>query len=347
MPNKNEKQLIDTLERKIRRIWSLGKYALLAWTRTNNGINILSVASTDLSSCFFDNFSRKQKSVIRALGSFDDRESYLRNLISTSRELEQPVFEKALAVFNVQAKRIKLMLPSKNTDGMRRMIDNLFRRYSISYVEDRAAILIDIVGFSLYSQVERVLVLNCLAYSISAAHEQLLGKKINFEFARSSTGDGFYIWNRDSSIEANISLYHLMHLILAYNSIDRKYTRSKCIPVLKTAFQVGSCYEFYQCEDLKPTKYNYLVGDLTIELARLLEKAMPGQILMGDFQANIERNKAGNITSRLNTIDFINRLQDSLNVLTDMYVGDYKINSIKCYLTGEPLGRSKYSISKY
>ena len=82
-------------------------------------------------------------------------------------------------------------------------IDNLVKRYGISYVEDRAVALFDIVNFTLYSPLEQVTQLNSLAYSVNAAHSKMLTKKIDISFTRSTTGDGFYIWNRDRSIQAN------------------------------------------------------------------------------------------------------------------------------------------------
>ncbi len=80
-------------------------------------------------------------------------------------------------------------------------------------------------------------------------------------FARSSTGDGFYIWNRDLGATANANLYHLMHLVLADNAIARTKANGRTVPLLRAAFHVGSCYEFHQAEGLNPTVFSDIVGD--------------------------------------------------------------------------------------
>ena len=41
-------------------------------------------------------------------------------------------------------------------------------------------------------------------------------------FARSTSGDGFYVWNRDEGLDGqNVNLYHFMHIVLADNAIAR------------------------------------------------------------------------------------------------------------------------------
>ena len=46
---------------------------------------------------------------------------------------------------------------------------------------------------------------------------------------------------------------------------------------------MGSHYELFQAEGVNPTLYSYIVGDVTITLARMLDAASAGQILIGDF----------------------------------------------------------------
>jgi len=105
------------------------------------------------------------------------------------------------------------------------VMESIVKRYGISYVEDRAVALFDIVGFSLLSALEQVTQLNSLSYSINAAYAKMLSADLDISFARSTTGDGFYVWNRDRSIQANVNLYHFMHLVLADNAIARRKSR--------------------------------------------------------------------------------------------------------------------------
>jgi hypothetical protein len=55
------------------------------------------------------------------------------------------------------------------------------------------------------------------------------------------------------------------------------------VPVIRAAFHIGSHYELYQAEGVNPTMFSYIVGDVTIELARIVEKAKPLQVMLGDF----------------------------------------------------------------
>ena len=97
----------------------------------------------------------------------------------------------------------------------------MIRRYGINYVASRAVTLFDIVGFSLLTPFEQMTQLNSLSYSLNSAHAKMLELDVSINFARSSSGDGFYIWNRDDGLEANVNLYHFMHIVLADNAIAR------------------------------------------------------------------------------------------------------------------------------
>jgi hypothetical protein len=212
-------------------------------------------------------------------------------------------------------------------------IENIIKRYSLSYVEDRAVILFDIVKFTLFSPLEQVTQLNSLAYSVNAAYSRLLDHQIEINFARTTTGDGFYIWNRDRSIQASVNLYHFMHLVLADNAIAHSKAKGNTVPTLRTCFSVGGHYEYYQSEGLSPTIYSYIVGDVTIELARMIASAEPGQIMVGEFEAPMmEPDKE--TMMRVGTVDFIELAQDTLSSLHGLVLSNEAIDSIKCYLTG-------------
>jgi hypothetical protein len=164
-------------------------------------------------------------------------------------------------------------------------------------------------------------------------------------FARSSTGDGFYIWNRDVGLEANTNLYHFMHLVLADNAIARWKARGNGVPLLRTSFHVGSCYEFNHAEGLNPTIYCDVVGEVTIDLARMIEHALPGQILVGEFCVPMVQDglKSG---SNFDAIQFMNQAQSSLSQLNGLELSGEAVESIKCYLTGEACSDGTFSIRK-
>ena len=97
-----------------------------------------------------------------------------------------------------------------------------------------------------------------------------------------------------------------MQLALADNAIAHKKAQHNTVPRLRACFHVGSSYEFHQSEGLNPTLYNYIVGDVTVDLARVIERAMPGQILVGDFRAEMPTVDAPGSESRIvESADFV------------------------------------------
>ncbi len=225
-------------------------------------------------------------------------------------------------------------------------IISLVKRYSITFVQNRAVALFDAVGFSLYSPLEQVTLLNSLAYSMNTAYSKLLDRKIKINFARTTTGDGFYIWNRACDINANLDLYHFMHLVLADNAIARSKARANTAPLLSTCFHVGGHYEFYQSEGLNPTTFSYIVGDVTIELARIISNAKAGQIIMGTFRVPMLDPETDQMVN-IDTVNFIDRVQGRLSSLDGLVLSGDRINSIKCYLTGSKQSDGSYNINPY
>ena len=227
------------------------------------------------------------------------------------------------------------------------IVDDLIRRYSISYEEDRAVILFDIVEFSLFTPFEQITQLNSLSYSINSAHRRALIKNIDVDFAHTTTGEGFYVWNRERGIHANTNLYHFMHLALADNAIARLKSQANTVPLLKTAFLAGSYYTMFETEGLHPSFSNYIVGDTTIELERIINGALPGQVIVGDFEVHLPLTDGPDAESiAIDSVGFIESLQEGLSTLRGLEFSQEKIESIKCYLTGEHIQGDDYSIKK-
>jgi len=225
-----------------------------------------------------------------------------------------------------------------------RLIDSMVTRYGVSLVRSRAVLLLDAVGFSLRTPLEQVAMLNSLSYSINSAYSQLLSGDVAINFARTTTGDGFYIWNRATTPEASIALYELMMLILADNAIAASKATRFPVPQLRAAFHVGEHYEFYQVEALNPTTFAYIVGQVTIDLSRLIEKALPGQIVLGDFSIDWA-GKAGQW--RVDTLEFVERTASTMDRLKGLVVGGDPIEQIRCYLTGEAAPGGRFNVTRY
>jgi hypothetical protein len=220
------------------------------------------------------------------------------------------------------------------------------RRYGVSLVRGRAVVLLDAVQFSPHPPLDQMAMLNSLAYSVNSAYRQLLSKDIQVNFARTTTGDGFHIWNRARTAEANIALYKLVMMILADNAVAQDKSHGAAVPRLRAAFHVGEHYEIHQVEALNPTTFSYIVGQITIDLSRMIEKALPGQILLGDFETEVADGATGRATRR-NTLDFVEKTAATLDQLKGLEISGDRVDNIRCYLTGQSLGSGRFPVNRY
>lgn len=327
------------LDRQLHTMWSLGKNFILGWHPTDDGIELLVVHHYAIADY--------------AIGEQDipapprDSHEFVMRMLTGSRRFGPHQLTTAARLFGCAPVRLTLRQPLSGSDAESQIVDRLVQRYSVSFVPDRAVALFDIVGFSLLSPFEQMTQLNSLSHSLNSAHSKMLTKRMNINFTRSSTGDGFYIWNRDLGPQANTQLYHFMHLALADNAIARSKAHGRTVPKLRAGFHIGSCYEFYQAEGLNPTMHCDIVGDVTIELARMIERALPGQILVGEFQSITVPDEFGRPRPvGIDSIAFIEAAQQNLSQLNGLELSGDAIESIKCYLTGRALPDGTFSIRK-
>ena len=327
---------IEALDAALHEEWALGRNIILTWMPIKSGIELLVIPNYSLSEFLSPTNHNTNAS---------QSESIIKSVIEGPKISDKDQLKYLSKLLGYPTKRIDL--PFKpGVDVSHSIIESIVVRYGISYARDRAVALFDIVGFSLLSPLDQVTQLNSLAYSINSAHSKMVSNNIHVNFARTTTGDGFYIWNRDRSIQANVDLYHLMHLILADNAIARRKSSHNTTPLLRTGFHVGGYYEFYQSEGLSPTIYSYIVGDVTIELARMVDHALPGQVLVGDFRVPVHDGDEETLY-RIDTIEFIDHTQETLSSLEGLELSGDKINSISCYLTGEKQNTGDFTVHKY
>lgn len=319
------------LEKALREHWNLGQKLLLCWAPTQAGIAVLMAPHY-----FLAQFSASLNDCapvdrLEALNG-----SFIRKLIAGERQMNLREFESSARRLDLSPSHIKLPIPIQSDVPAQLATEEIARRYSISYVESRAVLLFDIVEFSRYTPFEQASQLNSLSYSLNSAYNKLLKHNINIEFARTTTGDGFYIWNRDTSAAATIHLFHFMLLVVANNTIAHGKGRPATVPLIRTGFQVGSHYEFSQAEGLNPTVSSYIVGDVTIDLARMLESAASGQIVIGDFVTSIPTSlREGAYLIDVDTIRFVERIRKNIDLLKGLELSGEQVKSIHCYLTGE------------
>ncbi|MCH7981127.1 MAG: hypothetical protein IID59_06445 [Proteobacteria bacterium] len=327
------------LERSLHEHWALGQNNILSWSPLDQGVLVLVVPHYAIAEyTAIQPESQKPRISLR----------FITDLISGNRQLTFTQMQKVARLLDVQPNYIPLREPLSGHDVETQIIEKMICRYGINYIASRAVTLFDIVGFSLLTPFEQMTQLNSLSYSLNSAHAKMLEQDIGINFARSSSGDGFYIWNRDDGLEANVNLYHFMHIVLAVNAIARDKSSCNAVPRLRACFHVGSCYEFHQAEGLNPTMHDFIVGDVTIGLARMIEAALPGQILVGDFLTDVLTGPTDPEATQANldAVSFLQRAQGNLSKLSGMEISGERVTAIKCYLTGEDMGDGQFNIRR-
>jgi hypothetical protein len=78
----------------------------------------------------------------------------------------------------------------------------------------------------------------------------------------------------------------------------------------------------------------------------MIDRALPGQVMIGDFRVLMPDRNSGSVT-KIDTVEFIRKTQETLSSLKGLVLSGDEIESISCYLTGERTGDDAYSITKY
>jgi len=316
--------------------WRLGERVILLWSSTGRDISLLGVEHFALT---------EYVAGVRAIANEADPGRFIDVLVSGAKSVPADRFAAIARKLGVEP--VSLTLPfDPVADLGGDLVDALLRRYSVSVFRSRAVVLLDIVGFSTYEPIEQVTLLNSLSYSINSAYDKLAARAGRVQFARSPTGDGFYIWNRNANARGNVDLYKLMLLLLADNAIARGKARTRAVPELRSGFHVGAHYEFYQPEGLSPSLTSYLVGQVTIDLARMLDQAMPGQILIGDFPAAAPASGDA-YEALLSAPEFVEHMQQEVHELAGIRLAGEVVREIRCYLTGPRRTEGAFGISRY
>lgn len=315
------RQALIRLDEALFEFWHLGEKIVLVWSRQNDALRFLGIP---------------HYAILEAAQG-----DYMNAILAGPKFLPPDAFAGTCQAMGDSAEIVTLTFGG-GFDVPAALVDSLVTRYGVTLVRERAVVLIDAVGFSLRSPLEEVAMLNSLSYSVNSAYSQLSSKDIQINFARTTTGDGFYIWNRSKTRDANIALYKLMMLLLADNAVAHRKAQDFPVPKLRAAFHIGEHYEFYQVEALNPTTFGYIVGPVTIELARMLSNAPADQIVMGKFEVTV-----GGRDERSDTERFIEDTAATLDELQGLAVAGDRIKNIRCYLTGPAVPGQGFRIASY
>lgn len=266
---------LQSLERTLRRQWRLGQNIVLCWSLDARGLLVIFVPHY-----FLGNYCAPHS---EGREHFPDNERYIRRLISGKRRKTRDELFAVAVRLGASPTFIKLDHPLDDQPAVVAAVEQIIRRYGLGYVDSRAVLLFDISDFSLRTPFEQASQLNSLSYSMNSVYNKLAARGMEINFARTTTGDGYYVWNRDREADSDNLLFYFLLLIMLDNALASRASRGRTVPLIRAAFHIGSHYELYQAEGVNPTVFSYIVGDVTIDLARMIEKAEPGQILLGKF----------------------------------------------------------------
>lgn len=259
----------DPLRAKINNLffelWSFGSNALISWSANRHGIEILSIPKVRL-------FTLKDPD---------------KRVFMGPRRLDPEQFREVAKSLEIQPIEIRLdfAIGDEKVGLSHDDVELIFSNYTTLKTEHRAVVLLDIVGFSKHTPEAQASQLATLEFALNIAEESCRQKMLPIEMKRSTTGDGFYIWNRLSGPDADIALFVLMSLFLTYYGALKRGIREKdATPELRTAISIGSHYTFYNPgRKIVTTSEEYIVGDVTISIARLIGKTKTNQIVVGVF----------------------------------------------------------------
>jgi len=314
---------LNNLERTLRRQWRLGQNIVLCWSLDENGLLVIFVPHY-----FLGNFcapGRGGKAVAA------DNERYVRSLISGRRRKARDELFAIAERLGAAPTFIKLDQPLEDTPPVIDSVEELIRRYGLNFVEGRGVLLFDICDFSLHTPFEQASQLNSLSYSMNSVYNKLSALGLEIHFARTTTGDGYYVWNRDTGPEADQLLFDFLVLTVLDNALARAASRGKTVPVIRAGFHCGSHYELYQAEGVNPRVFSYIVGTVTIELARMLEAAEPGQLLVGDFKGGAPA--------------FVAERSEGFARVYGLKMMGQSIDALCCWLTGSAEGGEPWALA--
>ena len=303
---------LKQLDTHLNPVWQLGRNAILAWTPVRTGLRVAVISVREL---------------LQLLAAQPD-------LLKGPRYLEEGRFVELCRSARLETIDIvtSLRVGPQEDYVPWQTVEGIIRRYSISETPFRAVMLFDIVGYSKLDPLHQIGQLNSLEYCINAAHRRLLGWGVKVDLARSTTGDGFYVWNRATGLVAEVSLLVLLVMVLAENAMERAQERHGLVPLLRSCFSVGRHYAYYQIEGLSPRGYDYIVGDVTISLARLIQKTGTGQLLIGEF----ERPRSEGGSEMIGTAAFVAQADKYFRKLVGREFNGVPISDVGLSLTAGP-----------
>ena len=300
--------VIAPLRQALVSMWRFGSNALVAWTPSSTGVEILTVPTIRL----FE------------LGQ------HHRRIFTGERLVGRRTFEEIAAAINIQPMELRLSAPIGEGAGevSSAAVEEVIAPFTVTRTEQRAVFLLDIVGFSKFAPEQQASQLTTMEFALNLAAEVVSRRGETMTMRRSTTGDGFYVWNADKGLAADVSLFVTMVVFLTFiGSLTRTASQSS-IPVVRTCFGVGSHYTYRQPTPDGRLVNEFIVGDVTISLARLIGAARANQIMIGGFVRQDDSGRTYDVGG------FLELASTHLSWMRGFSVLGSTIDRISLYLTG-------------
>jgi class 3 adenylate cyclase len=315
------------LESGLNRISGLGTTMLVGWRYVPDGIELLHLSTYELPT-----IAKRFKTLLQPARFLPDQADWKSAFASGCRSTV-----------------LKLSFGLNESTEIKHFINDLLGQYSVTEIETRAVALYDMVSFSLYSPFEQITQINVLSNAIIRAANLCRRADMPIDLRLSTTGDGFYVWNEQTGLWADVALFCATCLAITHTQAARKLAEARAVPRLRVCLGTGNHYEYYQATGAG--RSSFIVGDVTIELARLIGSALDDQLLFSDAVRDLtgddlEWGQAYGITS-IDALAFLALAQENLQKLKGVGVPGGKITNLKTYLTGPRHGENAFAIRKY
>lgn len=245
-------------------------------------------------------------------------------------------FETVRAALGLQSIELRLDLPVGDGPGQvpPAEIERYVSPYAVTRTERRAVALIDIVGFSKLDPAQQASQLATLEFALNLAAETAAAHGLAAELVRSTTGDGFYVWSAAKGLEADEDLFALAILFVLFSAAMRRSIEvPAAAPEIRLCIGIGSHYTYRRAASGEPASSEFIVGEITITLARLMSAARPGQILVSDFCR--ARDGGG---APVGPQSLLTRAVERLAFVSSLALLGHPIAGLKVYLTGPKRG---------
>ena len=295
------------LDRKFRSIWDFGRVALVGCCATNNGLSVLAAPVL----------------------SAPETDALKPHLIDGAYVMDVDTMSTLAKELGATPVQVELDHPVGSPTGPAHYeLEIAIRPYCISTTKQRGVGLLDISGFSLFTPEEQAAQLSMLSYALNSAHQKLSKSGLNIDLASSTTGYGFYLWNRHEGLDEDASLFCLMTVALAHMALQYREVRATFAPAVRACFGIGPHYTYFRPDHATGMGGDYIVGDVTIILARLIDYVKSRQIMISGF------NRADGNGRAVGTEEFLEISCQIFNDLQIIKIGDSAISGVSRYLTG-------------